>query len=159
MYLTGQADAWYQTQKLLDAEYFWAWDVATDAFIARFDNDAHRGAAELELENLKRGDESIIDWNAKIHEKIEHAFANEPLDARLAKQRLYFKKGLSPHLQTEYNKIYLAIRAAVHQVIVDQVSTIDIAIQMTAGTLGQNEFNSRVLSNSFEELCEVCKRK
>jgi hypothetical protein len=54
MYLTVPAETWYNEQYDANIEYFWDWNVATNAFVARFDNDTQKGASEIDLEKAKR---------------------------------------------------------------------------------------------------------
>ena len=179
MYLTGPAEQWYNTQIDGNPNYFNEWPVARAAFITRFDNDTQRGAAEIELEKAKReSHETVVDWNAKITQKVEHAFAHEAADSRLEKVRMYFKKGLQDTLRLEYNKIYLQNRGQPHIDIVQQVNTIDLATQLTSGTLGNtietlenechqtngklahiNEINDDPRkSQRFRAFCTYCKK-
>lgn len=157
LYLIGNALKWWETQKERDIDYFQEWEIARQAFIARFDNDAHKGAIELELQKLKREpDESMIDWNVRVVTKVNQAFAHEAAASRLEKSRLYFRNGLSQKLQQKYNEIYFENRAIPHEDIVQRVHNYDISLRYTDRTLGHQV---HTYENDFEvsEIENQCK--
>jgi hypothetical protein len=87
-YLTGRAREWLKNQITADPIYCHDFPQVEADFIAHFNTDVNKGAAEIRLQSLKRADNQTIDeWNENISNLVEQAFSHEPAAAQAEKVR------------------------------------------------------------------------
>jgi hypothetical protein len=156
-YLTGRAQDWLKTQVDGNAIYFHNFPQVELDFIAQFNTDVNKGAAEIRLQQLKRPDgQTIQEWNEVVANLVDQAFSHEPAAAQAEKIRNYFKLGLSPFLLQRYMEKYLANRMRPHDELVAICHRLDTAEQYGTGQLGKNRYQTvNVYSNRFENETET----
>jgi hypothetical protein len=138
-YLKGRADKWLDDRVTADARTGFEWQVLKDEFILHFTTDVNTGAAEIKYNELmKKGNQTIMEWNEEVTEIVTQAFGHLPQAVQDEKISAQFKKGLTIFLLQKYTEHYLTHRMADHNDRVMYCHIADTATQMAAGTLGKS---------------------